>query len=126
MTAYVVKAALILMGLGIMIFTFLVFSAKRLTVNLAVTWELIGLTTAVVGGVPVFSRWCFLLSRGTAAALFVASGLIIWGGYQMSILISALLMRNQELAMQVSLLNQENEKILNELSKLTGKSKREL
>ena len=35
-------------------------------------------------------------------------------------------MKNQELAMQVSLLNQENERILEELCKLTGKSRREL
>lgn len=126
MTAYVIKAAVILTGLILMAFTFLMYSSKKLTVNLAITWELIGLTGVVVGAVPMFSKWCFLLSRGTASALAVASLLIIWGGYQMSLLISSLLMKNQELAMQVSLLNQENEKIIRELSNLTGKSKQEL
>lgn len=126
MTAYVIKIILILVGLTLMGFTFLMFASKKLTVNLAITWGLIGLTGVAVGVVPAFSKWCFLLSEGTASALCVAAALIIWGGYEMSLLISSLLMKNQELAMQVSLLNQENEKIIRELSRLTGKSKQEL
>jgi hypothetical protein len=46
--------------------------------------------------------------------------------YQMTIQISSLLMKNQELAMQVSLLNQENERIIKELERLTGKQARDL
>lgn len=126
MTAFMIKIVLICVGIALMVFTFLMYSAKKLTVNLAITWELIGATGLIVGTVPAFSRWCHFLSGGTAAAVSVAGGIIIWGGYQMSILISSLLMKNQELAMQVSLLNQENEKIIKELSRLTGKSKQEL
>ena len=44
----------------------------------------------------------------------------------MTIHISSLFMKNQELAILVSLLNQENERILRELEKLTGKNAREL
>ena len=59
-------------------------------------------------------------------AMFFIGALTVWGGYELSALISSLAMKNQELAMQVSLLNQENERILSELSELTGKSRREL
>ena len=51
--------------------------------------------------------------------MFVIAALAVWGGYQLCILISSLSMENQELAMQGSLLNQENEKILKELEKIT-------
>ncbi|MEE0523826.1 MAG: hypothetical protein UC384_08475, partial [Lachnospira sp.] len=40
--------------------------------------------------------------------------------------ISVLRRKNQELAMHVSLLNQENERILKELTSITGKDKSEL
>lgn len=126
MLPYIIKAVLIIVGLILMVLTFIVHSAKKMTVHLAITWELIGLTGIVIGAVPKFSNWSYLLSRGTAAAVFVAAVLIIWGSYIMSLMISSLAMKNQELAMQVSLLNQENERIINELSALTGKSKQEL
>ena len=58
--------------------------------------------------------------------LLITGLLIVWGVYQMTIQISSLLMKNQELAMQVSLLNQENERIIKELEKLTGKKARDL
>ena len=47
-----------------------------------------------------------------AAVLLLTGFLVVWGMYQMTIQISSLLMKNQELAMQVSLLNQENERII--------------
>ena len=124
--AFLAKIGLIMTGVIVMVLTFLLHSAKKLTVNLAVAWEAIGIGLILVGTVPFFSSWCDLLARGTMIAMFLVGGLTIWGGFELSILISSLAMKNQELAMQVSLLNQENERILEELCKLTGKSRREL
>ncbi len=124
--AILVKTGLIITGIIVMALTFLLHSAKKLTVNLAVAWEAIGIGLVLVGAVPLFSSWCYWLARGTMVAMFLVGGLTIWGGFELSILISSLAMKNQELAMQVSLLNQENERILEELCKLTGKSRREL
>ena len=124
--AFLAKIGLIMTGVIVMVLTFLLHSAKKLTVNLAVAWEAIGIGLILVGTVPFFSSWCYLLARGTMIAMFLVGGLTIWGGVELSILISSLAMKNQELAMQVSLLNQENERILEELCKLTGKSRREL
>lgn len=124
--AFLAKIGLIMTGVIVMVFTFLLHSVKKLTVNLAVAWEAIGIGLIFVGAVPLFSSWCYLLARGTMIAMFLVGGLTIWGGFELSILISSLAMKNQELAMQVSLLNQENERILEELCKLTGKSRREL
>ena len=125
-TAAIVKACVILMGIGIMIVTFVLHAKKKLTVNLAVTWELLGIAAILSGAVPTFSGWSSRIGLGSLVVLLITALLVLWGVYQMTIQISSLLMKNQELAILVSLLNQENERILRELEKLTGKNAREL
>ena len=95
---------------------------KKLTVNLAVTWELLGIAAILSGAVPRFSGWSSRIGLGSLVVLLITALLVLWGVYQMTIQISSLLMKNQELAILVSLLNQENERILRELEKLTGKN----
>lgn len=114
-----IKTGLVITGIVIMALTFFLHAIRKMTVNLAVVWEFLGLAAILTGAVPAFSGWCHLLAKGTAIAMFVIAALAVWGGYQLCILISSLSMKNQELAMQVSLLNQENEKILKELEKIT-------
>lgn len=125
-TATIVKFCVILVGVGIMAITFVLHAEKKLTVNLAVTWELLGIAAILSGAVPKFSGWSSRLSFGSLVVLLITAFLVLWGVYQMTIQISSLIMKNQELAIQVSLLNQENERILQELENLTGKSTREL
>ena len=125
-TAAIVKACVILMGIGIMIVTFVLHAKKKLTVNLAVTWELLGIAAILSGAGPRFSGWSSRIGLGSLVVLLITALLVLWGVYQMTIQISSLLMKNQELAILVSLLNQENERILRELEKLTGKNAREL
>ena len=125
-TAAIVKFSVILVGIGIMAITFVLHAEKKLTVNLAVTWELLGIAAILSGAVPKFSGWSSQLSLGSLVVLLITAFLVLWGVYQMTIQISSLIMKNQELAIQVSLLNQENERILQELENLTGKSTREL
>ena len=133
-TATIIKVCVILPGLGIMAVTFVLHAKKKLTINLAVTWELLGLAAILSGAVPKFSSsevlqfsgWSSRLSLGSLAVLLLTGFLVVWGMYQMTIQISSLLMKNQELAMQVSLLNQENERIIKELERLTGKQARDL
>lgn len=125
-TAAIVKACVILMGIGIMIVTFVLHAKKKLTVNMAVTWELLGIAAILSGAVPRFSGWSSRIGLGSLVVLLITALLVLWGVYQMTIQISSLLMKNQELAILVSLLNQENERILRELEKLTGKNAREL
>lgn len=117
-TAVIMKTGLIIVGVMIMIMSFIFHAKRKLTVNLAVVWEFLGFALILIGAVPVFSSWCHLLARGTVIAMFVVGALALWGSYILCILISNLSMKNQELAMQVSLLNQENELMLKEIEKL--------
>ena len=125
-TATIVKFCVILVGIGIMAITFVLHAEKKLTVNLAVTWELLGIAAILSGAVPKFSGWSSRLSFGSLVVLLITAFLGRWGVYRMTIQVSSLIMKHPELAIQVSLLNQENERILQELENLTGKSTREL
>ena len=115
-TACVMKITFAIAGIIIIFLSFLMYSKKKLIVNLAIMWEMLGIIVFLTGVVPAFSNWCSSISAGTAILIFIAGVLLVPAGYTMCISISELTMKNQELAMQVSLLNQENEKILSELS----------
>ena len=116
-TGIIMRTGLIVIGVFIMALSFVLHAKIRLKVNLAVVWEFVGIALILTGAVPVFSSWCYLLAKGTVIAMFVVGAFVLWGCYEVCILISVLSMKNQELAVQVSLLNQENELLLNEMKK---------
>lgn len=116
-TADIVKYGMIAAGIFIMTSSFWYHSVRKLTVNLAVVWEILGAILIVTGIFPALSSWTHHISRGTGLVLFVVGAVCLWGGFQFSLLLSRLAMKNQELAMQVSLLIQENEKIMQQIEK---------
>lgn len=113
--ADIVKYGMITAGIFIMVSSFWNHSFRKLTVNLAVVWEIFGVILVATGIFPVLSTWAHHISRGTGMALFIVGAVCLWGGFQFSLLLSRLAIKNQELAMQVSLLLQENEKIMQQL-----------
>lgn len=116
-TADIVKYGMIMVGIFIMTSSFWYHSVRKLTVNLAVVWEILGAILIAAGIFPALSSWTHHISKGTGLVLFVVGAVCLWGGFQFSLLLSRLAMKNQELAMQVSLLIQENEKIIQHLEK---------
>lgn len=124
--AAIVRIGIIATGFLIMGLTFYLHAVKKLTVNLAVAWEGIGIGLVLVGAIPVLSSWCYLIGEGTVVAMFLVGAVAVWSGYELSVQISSLSLKTQELAMQVSLLNQENERMLKALSELTGKDVRDI
>ena len=59
----------------------------------------------------------YVSTRGLILTIIIVSG-ILWGLWFISTQVSILKRKNQELAMQISLLNNDCEKILRELEKL--------
>lgn len=59
----------------------------------------------------------YISTRGLSLIIIIVSG-ILWGLWFISTQVSILKRKNQELAMQISLLNNDCEKILRELEKL--------
>ena len=124
--AAIVRIGISATGFLIMGLTFYLHAVKKLTVNLAVAWEGIGIGLVLVGAIPVLSSWCYLIGEGTVIAMFLVGAVAVWSGYELSVQISSLSLKTQELAMQASLLNQENERMLKALSELTGKDVRDI
>jgi len=117
-TADIIKYGMIVAGIFIIISSFWFHSIRKLTVNLAVVWEILGVILIATGIIPILSSWTYRISTGTGLALFFVGAACLWGGFQFSLLVSRLAMKNQELAMQISLLVQENEKIMRLLGEL--------
>ena len=118
MEGIIIRAGVFLAGAILMISSFWMNAYKKITVNFAVIWEILGLMLVLVGIVPVFSQWSRLVSSGTWLAFFCVGSVFLFEEVRTSVLLSQLMMKNRELAMQVSLLNQENEYIMNELDAL--------
>ena len=121
--AVLLRIGIVVTGLLIMWQSFYMHAVKKLAINLAVAWEGIGIGLILVGAIPVLSAWCYQVGEGTAVAMFLVGAVAVWSGYELSIQISVLSMK---IAMQVSLLNQENERMLNKLSELTGENTRDI
>ncbi len=59
----------------------------------------------------------YVSTRGLILTIIIVSG-VLWGLWFISTQVSILKRKNQELAMQISLLNNDYEKIIKELEKL--------
>lgn len=116
-----IRIGLIVIGAVLILFSFWTHCTKKLSVDYAVTWSLLGACLILMGAIPALSEW--ISSLGTAAGwgLFCIGVLLLSSGMQRSMAVSQLVSKNRELAMQVALLNQENEAIKAEVKRLTGK-----
>lgn len=118
MDGTIIRIGLIAVGIILIVFGFWTHSIKKLAVNYAVIWGLLGIVMILVGAIPVLSEWTAMMAPGTGLAFFCEGALILFTEVQESLVISQLNLKNRELAMQVSLLNQESERMMLELEEL--------
>lgn len=103
----VLEGTMITVGISVMLYSFWLLAVKKMTADLAVVWEIAGVILTVTGSVYRMAGWEIqekqeipVLCIGTVSLFFC---------YQFSLLVSRLMMRNQELAIEVSLLLQEKD-----------------
>ena len=120
MGSLVVKLGIAAAGLLLMVVSFLMHSYKKITVNYTVIWELLGIVLILIGCVPVFSEWTKRLASGTGLAFACVGAIFLFEEFRNSVMISQLLLKTREMAMQVSMLNQENERLVNELERISS------
>ncbi len=118
MDGNLIRVGISLVGILLMVVSFLMHSYKKITVNYTVIWELMGFVLILIGVVPVFSQWTKLLGSGTGLAFFGVGAIFLFEEFRTSTMISQLILKEREMAMHVALLNQENEAILKELDRL--------
>jgi Ca2+/Na+ antiporter len=108
---------IVIIGIGICVFDFITYSRQKLTEKYAFLWAVVGAVMILSGAVSVLSGWKILFGLLLLVFLFML--------YTMSRSISDLTRKNQELAMQVSLLNNENEQMLTAMRHLKENKDRE-
>ncbi len=120
-TGAILRIVMITAGVLIFMQTILSLAKRRLKEQFCLLWGVISLLL-VLAGILLRPVTLSQYVSGTGMLLIiVAGGCVVCCLYFLSIQLSVLSRKNQELAMQVSLLNQENERILAELEELKKK-----
>ncbi len=115
--AMVAGIALIVFGAALLVMDFLEYAKQKLTEGFGLIWGLLAVLLLGAGIVLVVAEQITLVVWVAALLFVIVMAVFLFG---VSRVVSVLMMKNQELAMQVSLLNQENESILQELMAIKG------
>lgn len=125
MIAQVLCVVTVLEGVALLIADFISFVYQKITVGIELCWSAFAILLILLGVVPGLSDWSRTIPIEAVPAFLLISLAIIFSFFYLSCAISQLLRKNQELAMHVSLLNQENEIILQKLKESLAKEGKE-
>ena len=116
---------IIMIGAGVFLFGITVASLakRRMTDVFCLIWELISVLLVLAGILLKPAGWNKYISFTGLMIILLIGFCLIYGAYFISIRISELMRKNQELAMHVSLLEADNEEIKEKLDKLMGEMK---
>ena len=114
----ILRLFVIVSGVFMVVRAILSLAKRKMTEPFCLAW-------AVLSALMIFSGILlnpsqldgYISTRGLILIIIIVSG-ILWGLWFISTQVSILKRKNQELAMQISLLNNDCEKILRELEKL--------
>ena len=116
----ILKVLMIAFGIFLLIMDLFMYARQKLTDGIGLGWAIVSLALLVAGIVVSLDDVCYLWSgaKNIVLLMFAVFAVIILFLFKISMAVSVVVVKNQELAMQVSLLNQENERILQELKGL--------
>lgn len=112
------KIFMIILGIYLLCMTLLSLAKRKMTEQFCLVWAVMAGLMIVAGILLKPSQIGQYISvRGLLLVLIILLG-AIWGLWFISTQVSILLRKNQELAMQTSLLNQDSEYMLKEIKEL--------
>ena len=114
----VLRLFVIVAGAYMFLKAILSLAKRKMTEPFCVAWAVLSalmILSGIILNPSQLDRYVSL--RGLILIMIIVSG-ILWGLWFISTQVSSLKRRNQELAMQISLLNHDCEKMLRELEKL--------
>ena len=116
----ILKVLMIDFGIFLLIMDLFMYARQKLTDGIGLGWAIVSLALLVAGIVVSLDDVCYLWSgeKNIVLLMFAVFAVIILFLFKISMAVSVVVVKNQELAMRVSLLNQENERILQELKGL--------
>nr|WP_296064529.1 DUF2304 domain-containing protein [uncultured Mediterraneibacter sp.] len=114
------KLIVILAGIYFIIMTLLSLAKRRMTEQFCLAWALLGVLM-IVGGIVLnpdgIEKY---ISRTGIILIGVLIAGVLWAFWFVSKEVSILIRKNQELAMQTSLLNRDSEMLIREVERLKG------
>lgn len=118
---------IIMIATGVFLFGVTLFSLakRRMTEPFCMTWGLISLIIILAGILLRPDEWNRYISTKGMLLVVLIGFCVVYGIYFMSARVSELMRRNQELAMQVSLLNYEVEKLQKRVEEICAKQGQE-
>lgn len=122
----ILRIVLFLIGISLLIITVVSLAKRKMNESFCLAWGIVSVAIILAGCLLRPSGWTRFMSVTGLVLVLVIIFSAIYAVLFVSLKISELMRKNTELAIQVSLLNQENERILDRLSELTGVEKREL
>lgn len=118
MTAVCLQLGTIIGGFILLISTFRKFVARKLTEELAICWSALAILFIVSGCFRKCFCWSKEMHLMNAIVILCISYLLLFIIFYTNVLLSGLIRKNQELAIMVSLLNQENESMIQQMKEL--------
>mgnify|MGYP001406879889 CR=1 FL=1 len=114
----ILKMMLIVFGIFLLILDLFMYARQKLTDGIGLGWAIVSATFLVSGIAVSTDAATYLWNGAKSVVLFAFAVFVVIILFLFSMAVSVVVVKNQELAMQVSLLNQENERILQELKGL--------
>ena len=111
------RLLLIVVGISILSTMIVSLARKNMTESFCIFWGIVSLLFIVSGIVLRPVEWNRYISYAALIIIFCGVAFIVVAALYFSVRISRLIRQSTELAIQVSLLNQENEILLRELKK---------
>ncbi|MGN1205799.1 MAG: DUF2304 domain-containing protein [Eubacterium sp.] len=125
-TGDMLRILLVFLGCFLVIKTVLSLARRRLKEQFCLLWGVISLGLITSGICIRPTLWNQYVSTRGMFVIIVIGICALWCLFYLSTQLSILSRKNQELAMQVSLLNQENEILLDEIRSVRESVKKEL
>lgn len=114
-TTEMLQLLVIIGGIVLFVITFLSYAKRKMTEEIGLLWIFLSILMMVIGAIPNSFALLGQIRRSVAFVLFGAACFLLLMLWYLSIVISQLLRQNQELAIQVTLLLHDNERILSAL-----------
>ena len=122
----VLQIIIIITGIFLLCVTTTSLARRKMTESFCITWGLISVMIILAGILLRPVGWSKYVSTLGMMLVLIVIFCVIYVAYFLSSKVSELSRKNQELAIQVSLLNQENKRILERIEELTGVEKRKI
>lgn len=117
------RLILALTGVGLFAITLSSLARRKMTESFCLTWGLVALMMIVSGLVLRPYGLAGQLSLTALVVIVVVGYCLIFGAFYITAKVSELTRKNQELAIQISLINQENRIMMEKLDELMKEDK---